>query len=62
MCATAEFREHAAPLNPKDFLRERYGFRITTQSLARVVAAAQEHGLQPSPELKRALARVLSQL
>lgn len=57
--ATADFRAHKGAVNPKTFLRERYDLAITTRSISQVIAVAQEHGLQPSAELKSAIAVIL---
>jgi hypothetical protein len=57
--ATADLRAHKGAVNPKTFLRERYGLAITTRSISQFIAVAQEHGLQPSAELKSAIAAVL---
>jgi hypothetical protein len=57
--ATADLRHHKGPINPKDLLRTRYGLGITMHVLQRIVAIAQEHELEPSPQLKRAIASLV---
>lgn len=57
---TAELRQHAGPINPKNLLRERYDLGITIRALNRLIAVAHEHELEPSPVLKSAIATVLS--
>jgi len=58
--ARAELSQRrGAPINPKDWLRERYDLVITLKTIDGVVAVAHERGLEPSPTLKAAIAQLL---
>ena len=57
--ALAAFRAEPERMNPKEFLRRRYGLDVTEGSLARMVAVAKERGLPPNRRLKEAVSRVL---
>lgn len=57
--ATDALRRRLRATNPKDVLYEEYELKVTVRLINRILAIAREHGYEPAPVLKAAVARVI---